>query len=168
MNIKRGDFVTLNTGFASTYGRNVWPAGTKCRVCKAQRDGMLTLSVVGNQSSIYVANTSVTKAESPAPKVKVGDIFVSHWGYEQTNVDFYRVVELTKKSLRYVPLKALRRYTGPMEGTSLPDLTVKGLDGVTKTALIRVDYKGEVHFKLTSYSHAWKWGGSPETFTEYH
>jgi hypothetical protein len=29
------------------------------------------------------------------PEVKVGDFFVSSWGYDQTNVDFYRVVGIT-------------------------------------------------------------------------
>jgi len=30
-------------------------------------------------------------------KIKVGDLFVSSWGYEQTNVDFYQVIEKPTK-----------------------------------------------------------------------
>jgi hypothetical protein len=32
------------------------------------------------------------RAAEMSAKVKVGDIFVDSWGYEQTNVDFYQVV----------------------------------------------------------------------------
>lgn len=28
--------------------------------------------------------------------LKVGDIFYSSWGYDQTNIDFYKVLEITK------------------------------------------------------------------------
>jgi hypothetical protein len=37
---------------------------------------------------------------------QVGDVLVSSWGYDQTNVDFYRVVSLTAsgKSVRIVPV----------------------------------------------------------------
>jgi len=39
----------------------------------------------------YVARKSA--GAEAAAKVAVGDIFVSSWGWEQTNVDFYQVVE---------------------------------------------------------------------------
>lgn len=34
-------------------------------------------------------------ATATAAPVKVGDFFVSSWGYDQTNVDFYKVVGMT-------------------------------------------------------------------------
>jgi hypothetical protein len=37
--------------------------------------------------------TQKQKAVELAANVNVGDIFVSSWGYEQTNVDFYQVIE---------------------------------------------------------------------------
>ena len=43
-----------------------------------------------------------TKMDGP----QVGDILVSTWGYDQTNVDFWRVVGLTPsgKSVRIIPV----------------------------------------------------------------
>jgi hypothetical protein len=41
--------------------------------------------------------TKIRNAEEAA-KVQVGDIFHSGWGFEQTNVDFYQVVEKPSKS----------------------------------------------------------------------
>ena len=49
-----------------------------------------------------------TKIEEPTRIAgpQVGDILVSSWGYDQTNIDFYRVVGLTAsgKSVRIVPV----------------------------------------------------------------
>ncbi len=36
--------------------------------------------------------------------VKVGDIFVEDWGYDQTNVDFYQVTKTTKKMVEIKPI----------------------------------------------------------------
>ena len=49
--------------------------------------------------------------------MKQGDVFVSSWGYEQTNVDFYEVVKVTAKTVMLIPierkvqLKGFMRYT---------------------------------------------------------
>lgn len=48
-----------------------------------------------------IETKTATPKAKPAPVneygVKVGDIFVSSWGYEQTNVDFYQVIALVGK-----------------------------------------------------------------------
>ena len=36
--------------------------------------------------------------------VKVGDVFVESWGYDQTNVDFYQVTKTTKKMVEIKPI----------------------------------------------------------------
>ena len=38
----------------------------------------------------------ITKLEHQNDKVKPGDIFYTSWGYDQTNSDFYKVVEVSK------------------------------------------------------------------------
>ena len=37
--------------------------------------------------------------------MKQGDVFVSSWGYEQTNVDFYEVVKVTAKTVMLIPIE---------------------------------------------------------------
>ena len=53
-----------------------------------------------------------TRTSGPA----VGDVLVSSWGYDQTNVDFWRVVSLTAsgKSVRIMPVaqRVVERFTG--------------------------------------------------------
>jgi len=39
-------------------------------------------------------------------KIKVGDLFSSSWGYEQTNVDFYQVVAVKGKSFTIRQIKS--------------------------------------------------------------
>ena len=58
------------------------------------------LSLVDKLSNGLEITTETTKAEKQPKKaknkygVKVGDVFVMSWGYEQTNLDFFVVVEL--------------------------------------------------------------------------
>jgi hypothetical protein len=40
-----------------------------------------------------------TVVEPAKQEVKVGDIFYTSWGYDQTNVEFYKVVRATKSSV---------------------------------------------------------------------
>ena len=37
--------------------------------------------------------------------MKQGDIFVSSWGYDQTNVDFYEVVKVAAKTVTLIPIE---------------------------------------------------------------
>lgn len=43
---------------------------------------------------------SAERAFAPHPTPLVGDILYSSWGYDQTNVDFFQVVSVTKASVR--------------------------------------------------------------------
>lgn len=62
----------------------------------------------------------VSKAQKDAEEdalVKVGDIFASSWGYDQTNVDFYQVVKTTAKTLtlRQIEQKVVSGQGSPSE-----------------------------------------------------
>ena len=58
------------------------------------------------------------KANTP---YKVGDIFYSSWGYEQTNVTFWQIIKLTKKTAWFRPIKkqTVKNYTS-MSGETMP------------------------------------------------
>ena len=95
--------------------------------------------------------------------VKVGDIFASSWGYDETHVDFYEVVGITPsgKSVRVVPIgKEI------VEGEGTAYTRVKAIpgsfdsDAVPVTKRVRFSsYGGEV-IKINSYTSAWR--TSPE------
>ncbi|EJC3740827.1 MULTISPECIES: hypothetical protein [Enterococcus] len=58
------------------------------------------------------------KANTP---YKVGDIFYSSWGYEQTNVTFWQIIKLTEKTAWFRPIKkqTVKNYTS-MSGETMP------------------------------------------------
>jgi len=163
--IKRCDYVILNHEGRGAYGDTVYAAGTKCIVWKVKRDGMLYMNAESSHT-IQVHKSSVTLVSAPAAKVKVGDIFSCSWGYEQTNLDFYKITAVLPQSVKYVAIGETRKYTGPMCGETRPDLNCVGTQ--EKTSRIRVDMNGNVSFKLNSYSTAFSWNGEPKFFSEWH
>jgi len=83
--------------------------------------------------------------------VEVNDVLVSHWGYEQTNVDYYQVIELVGKSSAYICEIAKEKMDGEhfMTGTCVP--LVDHFIGEKFLARVK---NGRI--RLTSYSSASK------------
>jgi hypothetical protein len=90
--------------------------------------------------------------------VKVGDIFASSWGYDQTNVDFYEVVGVTAsgKSVRVVPIGKDTTYA---EGYYTKVTPVPGSfdpDAVPVTKRVRFTRYDDAVIKITSYASAYR------------
>lgn len=168
MKIRKNDRVKINNDLTvGTYHVQTLPAGTELKVWKASRKGELYCTTVDRNLGYHTIITneeSVTKIDVPLPKVNTGDIFVASWGYDQTNIDFYKVVEVKNKSAVLVHLGANRTYTGHMQGTCVPDMSVVGTRRYVKRIQV-VDNKP--CFKLTSYSAAFPWCGKEQHFTEW-
>jgi len=96
--------------------------------------------------------------------LKVGDILYSSWGYDQTNVDFYQVVELVgKKSVKIRAIGAMvdssdfgADYLKPVKDKFLNDG-----DGMLK----RVNQYNSV--RIASYASASPYEGKPVYQTSY-
>lgn len=105
--------------------------------------------------------------------IKVGDIFYMSWGYEQTNVDFFRVKELRGKTqvvlqevyLAMVEEEAVsgmsadRRYN--VNNYKVAESSVH-IDDNEKGAIKRVKlskYNGEVTINMASYANAYLYKG---------
>ena len=109
-----------------------------------------------------------TRTDGP----QVGDILVSSWGYDQTNVDFWRVVGLTAsgKSVRIVPAgkRVVEKFTGGWYvgcERVAPGALVWEQDDAT-TSLIRwYEFRGErqwcVGVPVGHKNTAHLWGGEP-------
>lgn len=137
-----------------------------------------------------MASTAVAPA---SVGVKVGDFFYSSWGYDQTNVDFYKVVGLTPKGVK------VQKWTsavvsgsgGPSEGVVPGEGPVTSYDysaaapgadywdreaakvevpAEVRTHRLYEGYKGSGAFTINSYSSAWHWDGTPQhqTGSYYH
>jgi len=101
------------------------------------------------------------KAERSKPhSLKVGDILVSSWGYDQTNVDFYKVKRLVGKSM--VELIAVGSKT--VEDSEYPHGMACEVVAVPQAEYgepFKKKANSTNYVSLNSFSCAGKWDGSP-------
>lgn len=96
--------------------------------------------------------------------IATGTIFVSTWGYDQTNVDFYRVVRSTAASvwLQKVGQRVVE-HTGYMSETVVPTEQTCGEVFRRKVQT----YRDTAYASINSYASACEWKGEPITQTHY-
>lgn len=93
---------------------------------------------------------------------EAGKILVSSWGCEQTNVDFYLIIERKKDFLILQEIGEKRIYGGHDDrGTTIPDLTNR------KGQPFRKKISVYASVKLESYKYCRLWDGKPEYFSSY-
>ena len=88
---------------------------------------------------------------------KVGDILVSSWGYDQTNIDYYEVTKIIGEQM--VEIREIgKKFTGSsgQQDIVMPDPGKYAGPATRK----RVGQGGYV--RLTSFSSASKWDGKPD------
>jgi hypothetical protein len=84
---------------------------------------------------------------------KVGDLFYSSWGYDQTNIDFYQVTAVKAKSVEARRIAGNSKYDGPMNGHTSP--MPNHFTGEAQRYLIRFNGDDSPYFKVASYAYAW-------------
>jgi len=140
------------------------PAGSTLTVYKVKRNGTVYCHHDTHRFNVIVTTKNNLKEVVQSNPVKINDIFYSSWGYDQTNIDFYMVVDVTKSSVKVVSIGEDRTYTGPMQGNCVPNLSAKGNKIITK----RLNYyNNKPSFKIASYASAYPWNGQPMCFTEW-
>lgn len=104
----------------------------------------------------------IAKRNAPH-SLKVGDILVCSWGWEQTNVDYYQVVALVgKNSVSLRKITGDKTYTNSMSGTVTP--VADSFVGDAFTKRVKGSYNA---VKMTDYSTAYKYEGGTNHFSEY-
>jgi hypothetical protein len=98
------------------------------------------------------AREEAKMAEKATPiALQVGDVLISTWGYEQTNVDYYKVLKLVgSTSVLVVKIGRQVIDTGDMQGKCVPDITTE-IDEPFKRRVVNED-----SIKIQSFSHAHK------------
>jgi hypothetical protein len=84
--------------------------------------------------------------------LKEGDILYSSWGYDQTNIDFYQVVEAKEKAvlIRKIGSKTFGR-----------DQVVPNIGNFTGPAMLKLVRSGN-GVRISSYAAAYPWDGKPK------
>ena len=94
--------------------------------------------------------------------VEVGDIFVSNWGYEQTNIDYYKVTRKMKKAIKIVSIES--RVVEHRVQTSLVVPVPENEVGEEMTKFPK-EVNGRAVLRIDSIRTAFPWDGSPEEQT---
>lgn len=107
-------------------------------------------------------------------KIKKGDVLVSTWGYDQTNVDFYRVTRVTKTMVEVEALETIKVEdpNGFMTYTATPGEGAgewAGEKPFWRKVLNDTASDGSATWgiRLTSYSSARPWNGEPVRGSSY-
>jgi len=94
----------------------------------------------------------------------VGDVLYSTWGYDQTNVDFYKVVGVLPKSIKIVSVgQVLVEATGWLQETVIADPTRE-----TGEVMLKRVTANRKYVSINSYAVASKWDGHPIHQSHYH
>jgi len=127
-----------------------------------QRDESIARWVQGRTENAKRKAERLRERRSETHPLKLGDILVSTWGYEQTNVDFYEVTRVvSSRSVEIRELAQERKDTLWLQGTSMP---CKG-QYVGEPMVKRAGKTGRV--RLTDYSSAGPWDGRPVSWSAY-
>jgi hypothetical protein len=109
---------------------------------------------------------------------KVGDILYTHWGYDQTNRDFYQILSVKNNTITVQEIAQNVTETGFMSGTTVPIPGVPQTtpDWVNGVCVGRVpapimkkrvqgykgsDGKDRQYVTIDHVRTAWKWNGEP-------
>ena len=92
--------------------------------------------------------------------LEIGAILYDSWGYDQTNVDFYKVVSRTNRTVEVVQIgtKILDDENG---NNFTADSVVADPDRVISDPTKHVVNTETRSIRINSFSHAFPWGGKP-------
>lgn len=97
--------------------------------------------------------------------INVGDVYVSSWGYDQTNVDFYKVTAVKGKKITFQQIGFYSEENSEyyMSDRVLPNLDKNIGEEFNKIAKVCSCYgKAYLSLRLNSYSSLSKWDGKSE------
>lgn len=140
------------------------------RAAKAEMDRLFTALRTARSGAALnpQKGTAMNVHTTPPPAatlqtVEVGAILYTSWGYEQTNYDFYQLVERRGKSTLVLrKLQVTKESEGWARDKVMP---VKDqFDGEEKLTR-RIDKHG--YAKVTDYAHLYVWDGAAKHATSY-
>jgi len=87
--------------------------------------------------------------------VKVGDVFRSSWGYDQTNIDYYQVLSVNNKTATFCKIAQLSESDGFLQGNCVP-ATNQFIGKPFKKLIQKSSTESSAFIKIASYANAYK------------
>lgn len=104
----------------------------------------------------YKAARKAKAAEAQANHgVKVGDVFRSSWGYDQTNVDYYQVVAIGNKTATFCKIAQLAESNGYLQGDCVPAPN-QFIGKPFKKLIQKSSAESSAYIKIYSFANAYK------------
>lgn len=110
-----------------------------------------------NRAAAQLAKRAALKASDHWTE---GDVFSNMWGYDQTNIDWYQIVEVKAKSVVIRAINKNYKETGFMSGNSQP----RRNDFCGEPMVKQLDEAGRISMR---HGCATKWDGKPAHETHY-
>lgn len=109
------------------------------------------------------------KESSAVNPLKAGDILYSSWGYDQTNIDFYQVLESKGQFVKIRKLMAEITESGPMAMSGNTKPWNPGCFYEDAPVLRRkvITYSGGTYVRVDDCASASPWDGVPKTCSWY-
>lgn len=143
------------------YGKSAKPV-SRYRFQTAERREAHIREKFAGRAATLAAKAKRKAEQNKARELEVGDILVESYGYEQSNYNYYQVVELVGSSS--VKLRGLNRNVRNIGWCS--DMVSPIKDSFSgKEFTKKVVYGDSV--KMTSYSYARIWDGKEDNATSY-
>ncbi len=110
---------------------------------------------------------AASKAKRMMPSsLKVGDILYTSWGYDQTNVDFFQVVNIPSKC--FVDLRKLKQEYTYKDGNSSMSAYTSGVkDAFSGSDILKRKVDSRDSVKIGQCETAWVWDGNPKYVSWY-
>ena len=143
-----------------TSNRQIKPALYSFYRTEAQREAAVT-SLLNRAASVKIAKSERRAAQNQAHDYKVGDILHGSWGYEQTNCEFYQVVDVP--SAQYVTVRKVANLfteNGFMTGRNMP--SVDSFRGEPLRRKVIDNY-----VKIDQSTRVSRWDGTPKHSSHY-
>ena len=165
--IKRGSIIS-NIVPVKEYSQT-FPVGSIGQVIRLRRkSGRVVINFRDSFGATEVPLDSIKLATTVNRKVPVvGDIFVSTWGYGQSNNTWFKVKAVKRNTVTVVRVGETRKYTESMSGNAVVNPSEE--TGHPADKRILYDMEGNPSFKMASYARAWlvKDVNEPRFFSEW-
>jgi hypothetical protein len=97
-------------GAAVFYGKQAKPVFNYIYRDEARRNAAVADAFVSRRKSLAFKDERKAKRVAWVPDYKVGELLKTHWGYDQTNIEYFEVVEVKGK---HVILREIAQETVP-------------------------------------------------------
>jgi len=144
----------IGMAFAGKSTKPLWHLRFRDR---AQLDKKIEAEVASRSAIVSEKQKRQQQRSEFQHTLEVGDILYSSWGYDQTNADFYQVVEVMGKSVKIREIAA--KHVGE-------DSAVAVVGKFVGPPLLKRVAQGN-SVRLNSYSSAYPWDGKPKYVTPF-